>query len=278
MALVMNTHGKGRVRVLRVNRVGERHEVRELTILAMLHGGAERSYTHADNSRSVSTDTVKNIVNVIARENIGLENEPFCVVLAKKFLSQYSHVESVTIEALETKWLRLSSGGRPHNHAFVLDGNGKSHVGIEASRGKIAVASGVRGFTFMKTTESGWDKILKDEYTTIMETRDRIAATSMDATWRWQSEPKDYPATNAKILATMLDVFANTYSESVQDSLYRMGMAALAAVPEVLDVTMACPNKHYLLVNLAPFKLDNKNQVFLPTDEPHGQIECTVGR
>ena len=126
MTLVMNTHGKARVRVLRVNRVGDRHEVRELTIQAMLHGGAEHSYTDADNSRSVSTDTVKNIVNVIARENVGLENEPFCAVLAKKFLSQYSHVESVTIEALETKWLRMSAGGKPHSHAFVLDGNGKN--------------------------------------------------------------------------------------------------------------------------------------------------------
>jgi urate oxidase len=75
-----------------------------------------------------------------------------------------------------------------------------------------------------------------------------------------------------------MDVFANTYSESVQDSLYRMGGAALAAVPQIIDVSMACPNKHYLLINLTPFQLDNKNQVFLPTDEPHGQIECTVGR
>ena len=64
----------------------------------------------------------------------------------------------------------------------------------------------------------------------------------------------------------------------MQDSLYRMGMAALEAVPEVSDISMACPNKHYLPLNLAPFGLDNNNQVFVATDEPHGQIECTVGR
>ena len=79
-------------------------------------------------------------------------------------------------------------------------------------------------------------------------------------------------------MSTMLDVFASTYSESLQDSLYRMGTAALAAVPDISDITMARPNKHYLLINLKPFKLDNKKQVFLPTDEPHGQIECTVSR
>ena len=77
---------------------------------------------------------------------------------------------------------------------------------------------------------------------------------------------------------TMLEVFATTYSESVQDSLYRMGMAALAAVPELADITLACPNKHYLLINLQPFGLNNENVVFLPTDDPHGQIECTVAR
>jgi urate oxidase len=119
---------------------------------------------------------------------------------------------------------------------------------------------------------------VRDRYTTIAETGDRICATSMDARWEWGRKPADFTAANATILSTMIEVFATTYSSSVQDSLYRMGEAALAAVPDILKVSLACPNKHYLLVNLAPFDLDNANQVFLPTDEPHGQIECTVGR
>ena len=105
-----------------------------------------------------------------------------------------------------------------------------------------------------------------------------MAATSMLSPWSWSKAPTDYPAANAAILEVMLETFATTYSESMQDSLYRMGDAALAAVPEIGEISLACPNKHYLLINLAPFGLDNDNQVFLPTDEPHGQIECTVGR
>ena len=100
----------------------------------------------------------------------------------------------------------------------------------------------------------------------------------MTASWRWSRAPNDYTEANAKILSTMLEVFATSYSESVQDSLYRMGTAALAAVPEVIDISLACPNKHYLLINLQPFGLTNENAVFLPTDEPHGQIECVIGR
>ena len=130
----------------------------------------------------------------------------------------------------------------------------------------------------MKTTQSGWDNFLKDQYTTIPPTRDRMAATSMLASWRWSEAPADYAATNATILSTMLEVFTEHLQRKCSGQPLSHGGAALAAVPQIVDVSMACPNKHYLLINLAPFQLDNKNQVFLPTDEPHGQIECTVAR
>jgi urate oxidase len=278
MTLLSNTYGKGRVRVMRINREGERHEVRELTVQTMLTGDFGRAYTHADNSTAISTDTVKNIVNVVARENLALSTEPFCQAIAQRFFDKYPQVETVTVNALETKWVRLAVDGVPHAHSFVLDNNGKASAKVHATRQGMTISSGLSGFTFMKSTQSGWDKYAKCEYTTIAETRDRMCATSMDASWRWKSAPADYPVANAKVLTSMLEVFATTYSESVQDSLYRMGTAALAAVPELIDISMACPNKHYLLINLEPFGLDNKNQVFVPTDEPHGQIECTVGR
>ena len=105
-----------------------------------------------------------------------------------------------------------------------------------------------------------------------------MCATSMEASWRWRSMPASHAAANARILETMLAVFATTYSNSVQDSLYRMASAALEAVPEIEEINLACPNKHYLLIDLSSFGLTNENQVFLPTDEPHGQIECTVAR
>lgn len=264
---------------MRIHKTPERHEVSELTVKAMIEGDFSRAYTHADNATCVSTDTVKNVVNVVARENLALSNEQFCDAVVRKLFDGYPQVASATVSAHETKWTRLTVGGKPHAHSFVLDGNGKPFAEVRATRGgDTAIRSGIDGFTFMKTTESGWANYAKDPYTTIPETNDRMCATSMEASWRWRAVPKDYALTNARILDTLLDVFATTYSASVQDSLYRMGEAALAAVPEILDISMACPNKHYLLINLSAFGLDNPNQVFLPTDEPHGQIECTVGR
>ena len=278
MPLIKNRYGKGRVRIMRIHRDGGRHDVSQLNLKIIIEGDFARAYTDADNSTSVSTDTIKNVVNVVARQNTGLSAEEFCQVLVKKYLDTYAQVASIAVIAHETKWNRLSFGDKPHPHSFVLDGNGQPTVEVNATRQGSTLVSGIDGFTFMKSTQSGWERYVKDPYTTLPETNDRICATSMVASWKWSAKPASYPAANAKILATLLEVFGTTYSSSVQDSLYRMGEAALAAVPEISEVSMACPNMHYIPLNLSAFGLDNKNDVFLPTDEPHGQIECTVGR
>lgn len=278
MALLNKTYGKDHVRVMRVSREADRHEVRELTVRAMLTGTFDGAFTEADNATSVATDTVKNVINVVARENIALGNELFCAAVARKLLDSYPEVETATVTGHETKWVRLAVDGKPHAHSFLLDNNGKPFAKVVATRGGMTTESGLSGFTFMKSTESGWEHYIQDRFTTIPQTHDRILATAMDASWRWRSAPPSYEAANATIMNEALKVFATTYSSSMQDSLYRMGTAVLAAVPELADITMACPNKHYLLINLSPFGLENDNQVFTATDEPHGQIECTVGR
>ena len=221
---------------------------------------------------------MKNVVNVVARENLALDNEPFCVALAQKFFQEYPQVDSVSINALETKWVRLPVDGVPHAHSFVLDNNGKNYTNVEATREAVTIASGVARLHVHEVDQLRLGQLregplhddprnprpdVRDQHGRHLALEVRAGELSRD---------------ERKIIETMLKVFAGTYSESVQDSLYRMGTAALAAVPELIDITMACPNKHYLLINLSPFKMDNDNQVFLPTDEPHGQIECTVGR
>jgi urate oxidase len=278
MVLLHNRYGKDRVRVMRIQRDGDRHEVRELTIKAMLEGDFGRSFTAADNSKVIATDTIKNIVNICARRHLALATEPFCQVVAGYFLEHYAQVEKATIVGHETKWSRLTLNGTPHPHSFVLDSNGKPFSRVSANRASVVTESGIEGFTFMKSTGSGWSNYVMDATTTLEETRDRMAATAMNASWVWSAAPEDYPGANAKVLDTLLEVFSTTYSEGIQDSLYRMGEAALARVPAIKQISMTCPNKHYLLIDLKHFGLENNNQVFLPTDEPHGQIECTVGR
>jgi urate oxidase len=278
MKLSRFTYGKGRVRVMRVKRDSSRHEVRELTMQVMLDGDFGASFTSSDNAKVIATDTVKNIVNIVARDNVGLESEPFCRAVAAYFFEHYAHVAAVDVTAHETKWTRLAVDGAAHEHAFTLDSNGRPTVQLAATSQTEKIVSGIENFTFLKSTESGWAGYWMDEATTLKETTDRIFSTAMNASWTWRAAPENYPAANAAILAAMLNVFASTYSPSVQNSLYLMGSAALEAVPEIADIALACPNKHYIPINMAPFKRDNPNVVFTPTDEPHGQIECTVSR
>ena len=283
MPLISHSYGKGRVRVMRVQRDGERNEVRELTVEAMLEGGFDAAYTAGDNRAVVATDTVKNIAYIVARENVAACAEDYAARLAERLLERYPQVSRATVRTWETKWRRAVVAGVPHPHSFLLDGNGKPTACVSGGRDgpgsePASVASGVSGYTFMKSTASGWAGYVMDEYTTLPETRDRLAATAMDASWTWRAAPPDYPAANARILDAMLEAFATTYSHGVQDSLYRMGEAALAAAPEVDAIALSCPNKHYIPVQLDPFGLSADNMVFVSTDEPHGQINCTVGR
>ncbi|MDE8342375.1 MAG: urate oxidase [Acidocella sp.] len=278
MHLAHFTYGKGCVRIMRVKRDTPLHEVRELETQVMLDGDFSASFLSSDNSKVIATDTVKNIVNIVGHDNPALDTEDFIATIADYFFAHYAQVDKVSITAMETKWARLNINGTPHDHAFVKDGNGRNRVTLIATRTTKQIASGVENFTFLKTTESGWIGYWMDQATTLKETTDRIFSTAMDASWAWSAAPANYPVANENILAAMMRVFASTYSPSVQNSLFLMGSAALEAAPEISSITLACPNKHYLPINMAPFNRDNPNITFTPTDEPHGQIECTVAR
>lgn len=278
MPLISSRYGKARVRVMRLTRDGDHHTPREMTLTVLLTGAFDAAWTSGDNRACIATDSVKNICNVVAGRNLSLDKEAYVEAIARTFLDTYPQVEAIEIEGWETRWLRHAIAGEPHGHVFTLDGNGMGYVRLAARRDGAVRQSGLRGFTFMKTTQSGWSDFVDDGYRTLPDTRDRIAATAMDATWTWGDDPADHEATNARVLAILLEVFGATYSHSVQDSMYRMGEAVLAAIPEIAEIGFAMPNKHYIPLDLAPFGLDNSGTVFLPTDEPHGQIEATIGR
>lgn len=281
--LLDHQYGKSRVRVMKVLRGGEgaAHRIKELTVNVSLNGDFERNYTAGDNANIVLTDTMKNTVNALAAEHLGEETEPFAVLLARHFVTMYPQVKTAFIDLAERLWEPLTIQGKPHPHSF--DGSGGARPTVRAAAtaggGDSPLESGIEDLLILKSAGSGFENYPKDKYTTLPETGDRILATSLTASWMWQSEPTTgYPAANRAILAAMLEPFAQNYSPSVQTTLFQMGEAVLAACPQISLVRLAMPNKHYLPINLAPFGLPNRNEVFLPTDEPHGQIEATIGR
>jgi urate oxidase len=278
MKLLHHHYGKAKVRVMKVSRADARHSLKELDISVMLRGDFAPSYTHADNHLVVPTDTMKNTVYVLAKEKLGAENEEFGLAIGTHFLKTYPQVHEVQIGLAERTWDRMVREGQPHPHAFIQNNPARSVSNVLCSRPGHSIESGIEDLLILKTTGSGFEGYVRDRFTTLPETKDRILATKLRATWTYEKSPASFAAVNQGILEAMLGVFATNYSPSVQVTLYQMGEVALKAAPEISRITLAMPNKHCLLANLSPFGLENKNEIFIPTDEPHGQIEGTVSR
>jgi len=276
--LTGHRYGKARVRVLKILRDGAVHALKDIEVAARLKGEFESSYTSGDNTKVVPTDTIKNTINVCARQHLGPEIERFALILGEHFLTRYEQVREAEIEISERKWERLAIDGAPHPHSFKSGNESRMFTRVTCDRTTKTVRSGVRDLVILKSTGSGFENYPKDEFTTLPETADRILATSFSSTWTYKDQPNDYGRANEAILAAMLKVFANKYSPSAQTTLFQMGEAALAACAEISELDLAMPNKHCLLINLAPFGLENQNEVFVPTDEPHGDIRATVTR
>jgi urate oxidase len=278
MKLIHHNYGKARVRVLKVFRAGKIHSLKELEVRVMLQGDFGASFRKADNRLVVATDSMKNTVNVLAKKKLGTENEEFGTALAEHFLKTYPQVSRVEIVLSEHCWNRISFGGKPHAHSFAEKGAARPFAKIVSTRQKTEIESGIENLLILKTTASGFENFVRDEFTTLPETGDRIFATKLKAAWVYAKPPKSFSTTNKKILDAILKVFANNFSPSVQATLFEMGGAALKTANEISKISIAMPNKHCLLINLKPFGLENKNELFVPTDEPHGLIEGTVTR
>jgi urate oxidase len=284
-----NRYGKSRVRLSRITRVkdpvhgdsvhGDRHEFNEWTVHVMLYGDFESSYTEADNSKVLPTDTMKNTVYYVARGSKAETVEAFACELGDYFLSNQPQVSKVGIEVQEKAWQRMIVDGAPEATTFKMSGPELQTAHAERERGGgWDITSSVDGLTILKTTKSAFTGYIKEKLTTLKPATDRIFGTRATVAWEYTTASPDYAAVRARILAAMLKEFAGHDSLSVQHTLFDMGKAALAAAPEIARIHLSMPNLHHLLADLSPFGLDNPNHIFVPIDEPHGTIEATVER
>jgi urate oxidase len=276
--LSAHRYGKARVRVLKILREGKLHHLRDIEVKALLQGDFETSYTSGDNSKVIATDSIKNTVNFLAKQKLGHEVERFAIALSEHFLERYPQVWNTIIDIAERRWQRMALDGVGQEHAFLGNDSSRMVTHVEIGRDGRLLQSGVRDLIILKSTGSGFEDYVTDELTTLKPTDERILATSFTATWTFSSLPKQCADANEAILSAMLRVFAENFSPSAQTTLFQMGEAALEVCPEVSRLDMAMPNKHCILIDLSPFKVENHNEVFLPMDEPHGQIEATVER
>jgi urate oxidase len=274
--LASNRYGKSGIRLVKVRRSGDPHELVDLTIDVQLEGAFEAVYVAGDIGPCLATDTMKNTVYALARQDPIDHVEAFALRLADHFLAKPA-VSRVRISAIEQPWGRLSSGGRPHPHAFVRAGAEHWTAVVTRDARGSEIVSGLADLVVLKTTDSAFAGFPRDEFTTLPDSEDRIMATSITAAWTYRPGTSDFSA-RAAVRRALVETFAAHQSRSVQHTLYAMAEAALAACGDVTHITLTLPNRHHLLVDLKPFGLDNPNEIFVATDQPFGLIEATVRR
>ena len=274
-----NRYGKSRVRLSRITRHGDRHDFNEWTVRVLLEGDFESSFTEADNSKILPTDTMKNTVYFVARDSKAATIEEFSTELGDYFLANNPQVSGALVEIEEKAWERLHVDGAPEATSFKLGGPEVHTVRAVRDQGrKWSVRSGIDGLVILKTTKSAFTGYIKDKLTTLKPATDRIFGTRATVTWEYATVSPNYTDVRSRIVAALLKEFAAHDSMSVQHTLFDMGKAALAGAPEIASITLTMPNLHHLLADLSPFGQDNPNHIFVPIDEPHGYIEATIER
>lgn len=266
-------HGKAECRLVKVDRTDGLHVLHDLNVTTQLRGDFATAYTDGDNAHVHATDTQKNTVFALAREHGVTTPEAFLLALADHWRHQ-PWVTGTWFHAEEQPWQRLPQNG----HSFVRTGGATRTAWVQTDGEDTFVLAGTADLVVLKTTGSEFHGFPRDRFTTLAETDERILATSVTATWRYAVTDADWDTLHATVQDAIAGAFASTHSLALQQTIHAMGEAALDACPEVVEIRIACPNKHHFLVDLEPFGLDNPGEVYVAADRPYGLISATISR
>jgi urate oxidase len=275
--LSANRYGKAAIRIVRVGRDETPHRLHDLTVAVALEGEFTAAHTDGDNGAVVATDTMRNTAYAFAHDHLDGPIEAYGRVLAEHFL-EFDQVDRATVNIRGHHWRPIDVADEPAPDAFVRGGEGTRIATVAAVRGSTTVEAGVEDLVVMKTTRSAFEGFPRDRYTTLPETDDRLMATKITAIWRYGSPDLDFDGVFLAVRTTLLEVFADHHSPSVQTSIWIMAKAILERHEELDEVRMVLPNLHHWTVDLSPFGITNDKTVYVATAEPHGLIEATVRR
>ena len=277
--LAENRYGKSRIRLVRVNRQAAIHEFEEWSVAVLLRGDFLSCFAEGDNNKILPTDTMKNTAYSLARKSSATCIEEFSKELIEHFLTHNSQVSAAEVGIQEKSWQHLNVVGKPHPTTFSQAGSEVQTTRVIRKRAEeFQIESGLSDLVLMKTAGSAFEGFVHDPLTTLPETSDRLFGTCLRASWTYPSHEIPFTAVRNSIRESLLAAFASHQSKSVQHTLYAMAESALAAAPQISEITLTMPNQHCLLVDLSRFGQDNPNHIFMPIDEPHGTIEARVCR
>ncbi len=281
-----NQYGKAQIRMMKVDRDAESHVLHDLNVGVALSGDLAAVHLHGDNAGVLPTDSQKNTVYAFAREHGVGEIEDFALLLAKHFVDSTPSVHRARVQVEEYPWQRVTTSAGPTTHSFVQAGAGTRTTTVTYDGQGAWVLSGVKDLVLLNSTDSEFTGFLEDRYTTLAEATDRILCTSVTAQWRHTSaqpaasssapSATDWAKSYDAARTALVEAFADTYSRSLQQTLYAMGERLLGSCDGVAEVRLSLPNRHHFLVDLAAFGLENPGEVFHVDDRPYGLIEGTV--
>lgn len=276
VALGANRYGKAEVRVVHVARGAAPDGgdvIRDRNVSTSLSGDLAATHLSGDNSAVLATDTQKNTVFALAQRLGNVEPEILAIELARHFVGTQEPITRARVAIEEYGWTRI--GANPHSLHRSAGLTRTTTVVHDASAGT-SVVSGLADLVVLNTTDSEFWGFPRDEYTTLAETTDRMLATQVTASWRYRGTDVDWSGAFSAARDALLAAFAETYSYSLQQTLYAMGTKIIETVPDICEVRLALPNKHHFLVDLSSFGVTNNNEVYYAADRPYGLIEGTV--
>ena len=278
IVLGRNQYGKAECRVVRVVRDEARHELRDVNVSTCLWGDFDAAHTDGDQTRVLPTDTQKNTCYAYAKEHGIDEIEDYALALGRHFVEDVDSVAGARVEVEEYAWDRIVVGGREHDHSWARRGGEVRTAAVTVIGDAEWVVSGLSDLVVVKSTGSEFAGFLRDRYTTLAETHDRVLATSLTARWRWDGAGADWGAAHADVRQTLVERFADVHSLALQQTLWEMGRAVLETHDGIAEIRLSAPNKHHFIVDLAPFGLDNPGEVFHADDRPYGLIQASATR
>ena len=276
--LGQTSYGKSDVRLVKVRRATDRHELTDVRVDVALEGDFEAAHTRGENTGLLATDTMRNTVYALAKDYLTGEIEEFGKKLVEHLLEAGPTVERVRVRLTEHLWDRIMVDGREHEHSFVRAA-GERTATVEGDSRGVRVGAGIDDMLVLKTTNSGWEGFLRERYTTLPETDDRILSTVVNADWTYyDGTDVDFGGVWRGVREQILVTFTDHYSPSVQNTLYRMGEAVLDRFSEIEKIHLSLPNRHHLQYDLQGFGMENEGEVFHADPEPYGLIEGSVER
>jgi urate oxidase len=276
--LLDDHYGESKIRLVKVRRMQDRHDFKDLTVGIQFSGDFANSYTAGDNSRILPTDTIKNTVYALAKLYPIEQIEEFAQQLIDHFLTDNSQIRKIRVRVQEHFWNRVLFGGKAHPWSFTPAGPGIRSTVVVGSRDSVSIEAGIENLQIVKTTGSGFEGYRRDPFTTLQETSDRVLSTAVNALWLYADNEIPYGVYWHGVREAILDAFVEHESRSMQYTLNAIGEAVLERYADIVEISLSLPNKECRLVDLSVLGLENNNEVFAPAEDPFELIEARVRR